>query len=88
MGERCQSSQPDQAGLREVPAVGGLQVLQGGKLRTVLQRRVRQPLVALPAASQLLHAEPEQARHSAKGKRGTLPLTHLSTADAQAAPCA
>ncbi len=46
-----EGSQLDQAGVSEVPAVAGLQVLQRGKPRAVLQRRVRQPLVALPAAS-------------------------------------
>ncbi len=38
-----------------MPAVAGLQVLQRRQPRAVLQRGVREVLVALPAASQLLH---------------------------------
>lgn len=56
MGERSQGSQLDQSGVGEVPAVACLQVLQRRQARAVLQRHIRQPLVALPAAPQLLQA--------------------------------
>ena len=51
VSEGGEGSQLDQASVSEVPAVAGLQVLQRGQPRAVLQRRVREPLVALPAAS-------------------------------------
>ena len=77
MGERSQGGQLRQAGVGEVPAVAGLQVLQRGQPRAVLQRGVRQPLVALPAASQLLRASQEQPSHL--GRRGGAFTDRLST---------
>ena len=68
MGERSQGGQLRQAGVGEVPAVAGLQVLQRRQPRAVLQRGVRQPLVALPAAPQLLRASQKQP--SQIGRRG------------------
>ena len=73
MGERSQGGQLRQAGVGEVPAVAGLQVLQRRQPRAVLQRGVRQPLVALPAAPQLLRASQEQP--SQLGRRATLSPT-------------
>ena len=61
VGERSQCGELDEAGVGEVPAVAGLQVLQRRQPRAVLQGGVRQVLVALPAASQLLHTAPGQA---------------------------
>lgn len=54
MGEGGEGSELGEAGVGEVPAVGGLQVLQGGHARTVRQRCIAQLLVALPAAPQLI----------------------------------
>ena len=70
MGERSQGGQLRQAGVGEVPAVAGLQVLQRRQPRAVLQRSVRQVLVALPAASQLTHTAPGQALKSRLGRDG------------------
>ena len=64
MGQRGERGELDEAGVGEVPAVAGLQVLQRRQPRAVLQRGVRQVLVALPAASQLLHTAPGQALKS------------------------
>ncbi len=61
MRERCQHRELDQAGIGKVPAVAGLQVLQRRQPCAVLQRGIRQVLVALPAAPQLLHRDPGQA---------------------------
>ena len=77
MGERSQSGQLRQAGVGEVPAVAGLQVLQRRQPRAVLQRGVRQPLVALPAAPQLLRESQEQP--SQLGRRGGASTDRLST---------
>ena len=77
MGERGQGGQARQAGVGEVPAVAGLQVLQRRQPRAVLQRGVRQPLVALPAAPQLLRASQEQP--SQPGRRGDAITDRLST---------
>ena len=68
VGKRSQGGQLCQAGVGEVPAVAGLQVLQRRQPRAVFQRGVRQPLVALPAAPQLLRESQEQPLQL--GRRG------------------
>ena len=77
VGERSQGGQLRQAGVGEMPAIAGLQVLQRGQPRAVLQRSVRQPLVALPAAPQLLRASQEQPLQL--GRRGNAFTDRLST---------
>ena len=77
MGERSQGGQLRQAGVGEVPAIAGLQVLQRRQPRAVLQCSVRQPLVALPAAPQLLRASQKQP--SQIGRRGDALADRLST---------
>ena len=54
MGECGECCEPREASIRQVPAVGGFQVLQAGHARAVSQGCIAQLLVPLPTAPQLV----------------------------------
>ena len=58
MGECGEGGERDETGVGHVPAVAGRQVLQRRQPRAVLQRGVRQVLVALPAANPAFRQSP------------------------------